>query len=161
MTTFPRRSPGCCAWPRIRARSCSPWANTFKSITEGNFNSVGASYRPSPWPPKRDGSVCNLQLSTTLAHAFHLEVSPTAATLSNSTKYAAIHQFGGVIKPVNAKSLSWIGSDGKRRFAKSVTIPARPFFPVLNGRLTPAAAEKIGRAGERVMLREGGAPASP
>jgi hypothetical protein len=27
---------------------------TFKAITEGNFNSVGAAFRPKPWVPKRD-----------------------------------------------------------------------------------------------------------
>lgn len=127
---------------------------TFKSITEGTFNSVGASYRPNPWPAKRDGSPSILQQSTTLAKSFHLAVTQTTATVSNPMIYAAIHQFGGVIRPVKAKRLSWIGPGGQRFFAMQVTIPARPFFPVLGDKLTAAAEAKILRAGERALARE-------
>lgn len=129
---------------------------TFKSITEGTFSSFGSNYRPTPWASKADGSPSILQKSTTLAKAFHLEVTSTHATLKNATIYAGIHPFGGVIKPVNAKRLSWVGPGGKRFFAMKVTIPPRPFFPVLNDKLTPAAEEKIRRAGERVIAREAG-----
>jgi phage gpG-like protein len=42
--------------------------------------------------------------------------------------YARIHEFGGTIKPKRAKMLSWIDKrTGERRFANSVTIPARPY----------------------------------
>jgi len=41
--------------------------------------------------------------------------------------YAAIHEFGGVIKPRTAKLLSWV-QNGVRIFATSVTIPARPYL---------------------------------
>ena len=127
---------------------------TFKSITEGAFNSVGARYRPKPWPAKRGGEASILQKSTTLAKSFHLAVTPTTATLSNPTPYAAIHQFGGVIRPVTAKRLSWVASNGQRIFAMKVTIPARPFYPIDGGRLTAAAEEKIARAGERALARQ-------
>lgn len=40
----------------------------------------------------------------------------------NGVPYGRIQELGGTIKPKKAKSLSWIGSDGKRVFAKSVTI---------------------------------------
>jgi phage gpG-like protein len=128
---------------------------TFKSITEGNFSSFGAAYRPKPWPPLRDpeGKPSILQKSTTLAKAFHLEVTAHAATLSNPMPYAGIHQFGGIIR-AKGKALSWVNSKGERVFAKMVTIPARPFFPVLNGQLTPKAEEKIGNAARRVIERE-------
>ena len=46
--------------------------------------------------------------------------------------YAAIHQFGGTIKPKNAKSLAFPGLDGAPVFVKSVTLPARPFLGVSN-----------------------------
>lgn len=43
--------------------------------------------------------------------------------------YAAIHEFGGTILPKRAKMLSWISKrTGERIFAKSVTIPARPYI---------------------------------
>ena len=114
---------------------------TFKSITEGNFNSAGAGYRPKPWPPKKDpeGQPSILQKSTTLAKSFHLEVTAQAATLGTPSKYAGIHQFGGVIRAKAGKTLSWINSKGVRVFAKKVTIPPRPFFPVQDGKLTPKA----------------------
>jgi phage gpG-like protein len=130
---------------------------TFKSITEGNFNSAGASYRPKPWPAKRDGTPSNLQQSTTLAKSFALEVTSTYAKVSNPMIYAAIHQFGGVIKPKSGKFLVFTTADGHTVFVRSVKIPARPFFPVLDGKLTPAAEELIARAGQRTLARESGA----
>lgn len=128
---------------------------TFKSITEGTFNSAGAAYRPKPWPNKRDGSASNLQRSTTLAKSFHLEVTDQYAKLSNPMIYAAIHQFGGTIK-AKGKALVFHTADGHLIFARSVKIPARPFFPVLDGKLTPEAERLIVRAGERVIAREAG-----
>jgi len=45
-----------------------------------------------------------------------------------SVLYAAIHEFGGIIVPVAAKMLSWIGDTGERIFANLVQIPARPYM---------------------------------
>ena len=45
---------------------------TFKSITEGAFNSVGADMRPTAWPAKRDGNPSNLLKSTTSIIRFGL-----------------------------------------------------------------------------------------
>lgn len=42
--------------------------------------------------------------------------------------YAAIHEFGGTIVPINGPYLVFQGKDGKTVFAKSVTIPARPYI---------------------------------
>jgi phage gpG-like protein len=128
---------------------------TFKSLTEGTFNSAGASYRPSPWPAKKDGSPSNLQKSTTLSKSFHLTVSNRGATLSNPMIYAAIHQFGarghvagveiGRVKTKFSNQAIMSGSKG---------IPPRPFFPVQNDRLTPMAEFRIRAAGERALARE-------
>lgn len=125
---------------------------TFKCITEGNFSSFGAHYRPKPWPALKDpaGVPSNLQKSTTLSKAFTLVVTAQAATLANPMPYAAIHQHGGVIR-AKGKVLAWVNSKGERVFARRVTIPARPFFPAINGKLTPAAEEKIGNAGRRAL----------
>ena len=41
--------------------------------------------------------------------------------------YARIQEFGGTIEPVKAKALHWV-QDGKDIFAKSVTLPPRPYF---------------------------------
>ena len=42
--------------------------------------------------------------------------------------YGRIQELGGVIKPVIAKMLSWIGDSGERIFANSVTLPPRPYL---------------------------------
>lgn len=129
---------------------------TFKSITEGTFNSVGASYRPSPWPAKYGGDPSNLQSrNPVLSKSFQLTVTPSQATVSNPMIYAGVHQFGATITPKNAKFLSWVTGDGKRVFVKKVTIPARPFFPVdRSGNLTPAAEKLIVDAGVRMIAAE-------
>ena len=106
----------------------------FKSITEGNFNSVGEAYRPAKWADKKDGTPSNLKKSGLLWHSFHLTITDRAATLSNPTPYAAAHQFG---------------------YAKR-NLPARPFFPVKDGKLTAAAEEKIGAAAVRAIKAQAG-----
>jgi hypothetical protein len=64
---------------------------TFMSITMGNFNSVGRAYRPTPWKPKADGSVSNLQSrNPVLSKSFQLTVTGESATVSNPMKYAPV-----------------------------------------------------------------------
>lgn len=45
--------------------------------------------------------------------------------VGSNAKYAAIHQFGGTIRPKRGKALSFGG-----RFFRSVKIPARPFLGI-------------------------------
>jgi phage gpG-like protein len=124
---------------------------TFLSLTMGNFKS--GDYRPQPWPAKSDHTPSNLQKNMVLCRAFHLTVSNTGATVGNPAPYAAIHQFGGTItgKP-------WLRFKIGDRWVTvhQVTIPARPFFPVEDGKLTPKAEEKIKASGERACQRQFG-----
>jgi phage gpG-like protein len=57
-------------------------------------------------------------------------VSDTHAEVNVGTNviYAAIHEFGGVIKAKKAKALRFKTKDGNWVFTKSVTIPARPYM---------------------------------
>lgn len=110
--------------------------NVFKSITEGNFNSVGAQHRPAPWPAKKDGTAATLKKSGLLWHSFHLTVGKNLATLSNPTPYAAHHQFGS-----------------SKATGRGSGLPARPFYPVVNNQLTPYAQAQITAAGERAIRR--------
>jgi phage gpG-like protein len=126
--------------------------NTLLSITQRNFSSLGTDERPTPWPPKYGGKPATLKQSGLLWHSFHLTVTPRTATVANPTKYAAIHQFGGIIR-AKGKALVFNGLNGKKVFRKQVKIPARPFYPIINGQLTPSAAKKIADAGERVITR--------
>nr|WP_299152128.1 phage virion morphogenesis protein [uncultured Tateyamaria sp.] len=50
-------------------------------------------------------------------------------TVGSPLSYAAIHHFGGVIKPKKAKALAF-KAGGDSVFAKQVTIPARPYMGV-------------------------------
>jgi phage gpG-like protein len=59
--------------------------------------------------------------------------------------YAAIHEFGGVINAKAGKFLSWVNKEGKRIFAKSVHIPARPY-------LKPAVDEHMDEIREAVGI---------
>ena len=124
---------------------------TFMSLTMGTFNSVGADYRPKPWAPKYDGSPSNLILHGVLSKAFHLTVTSTHATVSNPMIYAAIHQFGGII---HGNPFLKFKAGGKLIITRQVKMPARPFFPVLDGKLTQKAEEKIAAAAQRVILSQ-------
>jgi phage gpG-like protein len=110
---------------------------TFMSITMGNFNDAGSKYRPKPWADKKDGTPSKLQKNRVMSRSFHLTVTDQSATVGNPELYAATHQFG-------------------RTTGRGAPIPARPFFPVLDGKLTPAAEEKIAAAGQRALLRDAG-----
>ncbi|EHJ46339.1 phage virion morphogenesis protein [Solidesulfovibrio carbinoliphilus subsp. oakridgensis] len=78
------------------------------------------------------------------ATANRVEVGPSGPSL----KYAAIHQFGGEIRPKSAKALFFRGADGKAVQVKRVRIPARPYLGV--GR------EDINEIGETLLDYLGG-----
>lgn len=59
--------------------------------------------------------------------------------------YAAIHEFGGVIRPVRAKYLRFKSRAGKYVFMKQVRIPARPYIsPSMRELVESGSLEKIG-----------------
>lgn len=143
-----------------RARNPTPvlraMGTVFKSITEGNFNDAGAADRPIPWVNKKDGSPSNLQDTRTLSRSFHMEVGAKTVTVSNPMPYAAIHQFGGEIHQDRTRVSVFIHKDGTTgiettHHVHTITMPARPFFPVLNGKLTVHAEQLIAAAGKMAM----------
>lgn len=77
-----------------------------------------------PKAPKRTG---------TLRRSIHTEVLEQRAdyaevAVGTDVIYAAIQEFGGVVKPKVAKILHWVGEGGVDVFAKSVTIPPHPYL---------------------------------
>lgn len=64
-------------------------------------------------------------------------------------RYALIQELGGVVKPVTAKALAIPLPDGGMAFAKSVTIPARPYLRPAADAEYPRLAGRIKRAYER------------
>ena len=48
--------------------------------------------------------------------------------VGTNVKYAAIHEYGGVIRPRRAQYLRWKDRDGQWHMARKVRIPARPYL---------------------------------
>lgn len=77
-----------------------------------------------------------LQVDTgNLVNSIHVEKGEQrenyaeAITTTGAVEYAAIHEFGGIIRPLHKRFLSWVDKkSGERIFAKLVQIPARPYM---------------------------------
>ena len=73
-------------------------------------------------------------LTRTLARSIHIETLEKGEykvelAVGTDVIYAAIQEFGGVVKPKTAKALHWVDREsGEDRFAGSVTIPAHPYL---------------------------------
>lgn len=70
-----------------------------------------------------------------LINSIDVQPDPSASSgtviwisIGTNVIYAAIHEFGGVIKAKAGKMLSWINDAGERVFAKAVHIPAKPYL---------------------------------
>ncbi len=64
-----------------------------------------------------------------LRNSVSYATTPTAVMVGTNIEYAAIHQFGGTIQPVNGTKLKFKGDNGPV-FVDEVTIPARPFIGI-------------------------------
>ena len=80
-----------------------------------------------PWKPSQ--SEKTLIDRARLRNSIRYKASPDYVVVGTNVKYAAIHQFGGVITPKKAKVLLF-SVGGKKVGAKKVTIPARPFIGI-------------------------------
>ena len=112
------------------------------SMTRRSFQEPGL--RPASWPARTSGgSHALLKKSGTLWRSIAItNVTASSVSITSDRIYAGIHQFGGVIKPKKAGGSLVFSVAGKKVFAKSVTIPARPFFPVTSGGQFTEAAKK-------------------
>lgn len=103
----------------------------FTSLTKRAF--TDPSLRPMPWADKKDGTAATLRKSGSLWHSIRIAgLTGSSVTIATDRIYAAIHQLGGVIK----------------RGAGRITMPMRPFMPVLDGKVTMKAMEKIVAVGK-------------
>lgn len=119
---------------RIDPRDALPLvAAAGESVTRQRLASGGPAPDGTPWAPWSAGYTGGqsiLQKDGHLLSSIESGVSGDTAFWGTNQVYARIHQFGGTIKPkpTNKRGLlSWV-SGGQRRFARSVTIPARPFL---------------------------------
>lgn len=78
------------------------------------------------WPPNLEGNPILLRSGRHLRDSIAFEVGTGEVHWGSSWEFAHIHQDGAVISAKNAPALSFL-IRGRRRAAKRVTIPARPF----------------------------------
>jgi phage gpG-like protein len=112
------------------------------SITKRAFRD--ASLRQAQWPSKRGGGESTLIQKGMLLSSIRItNLTGHEVTIGTDRQYGAIHQLGGIIKPVKGKALVFtIG--GKTIFSKSVKIPPRPYFPFTSsGALAPLAEKPL------------------
>jgi phage gpG-like protein len=96
------------------------------------------------WPKTTDGRGALFVTGTHLARSIDHAVVGDAAVWGSGWIGARVHQFGAVIKPVNARALKF--SIGRQTlYRKKVTIPARPYLgvSVANARALEATAVRF------------------
>ena len=80
----------------------------------------------TPWKPNLAGTSILLQTGQNLLASVASYADDESATWGAAWEYAHVHQEGAVITPKTATALAFKVGD-RSVFAKSVTIPARPF----------------------------------
>ncbi len=83
----------------------------------------------SSWEPNKQGTK-TLVASRILLGSITRESGDDYAEWGTNKIYAAIHQFGGVIRPKNKPYLTFKLPGGGFRRVKQVTIPARPYLGI-------------------------------
>lgn len=130
--------------------------NRLRNDTMRNFREGG--WYPSKWPASKrvEGMTRGRTLVRTgaLRNSISLRTDANSARIGSALPHARIHQLGGVIpahtiRPRTGKALRIPVGGGNFIFrAKAnipaVRIPARPYLPVLRGRLHPSTVTFIG-----------------
>jgi len=94
------------------------------------------------WKPSNNGGK-TLNDTGHLGRSFTINATPNSVTVGTNVAYAAIHQFGGIIAAKSSKGLRF-KAGGKWVKKQSVTMPARPFFPIdENATIAPKTKKAI------------------
>lgn len=128
-----------------------------KSLVREGFDSSRAP-DGSSWKSLSSRAGKPLEKSGRLASSasWHLEVQDTSIGVSNPLPYAQMQQHGtgglpgGKLVPVRAKVLAF-KAGGRRVFAKSVVIPARPMVPAM-GEIPGRWAQRLAAVAHKVLL---------
>lgn len=84
----------------------------------------------TPWAPLKIRRGQPLQDKRHLMNSIDYRVEGASVEVGTNREHMRVHQFGARIVPRKGKFLVFHGPDGKLIFAKSVTIPPRPFLPL-------------------------------
>lgn len=128
-----------------RADTMEAVGHALVSLTRRAFDD--SSLRPAPWADrgKDSGGHALLKKSGTLQRSIRVTTfSANSVSVGSDRVYAAIHQFGGTITAKAGPNLTF--KIGDRWISKpSVTIPARPFFPLTSssGQITSEGEEAV------------------
>lgn len=95
-----------------------PWGNPWKKLSPLSRHGQ---------PLKNTGHLSSSITAQVVDKGMGVEIGTNLQ--SNGVKFPAVHQFGMVIHPKDAKYLRWMSPVGPI-FVKKVTIPARPFLPL-------------------------------
>jgi len=100
-------------------------------LIQGQTRRRIASEKTAPdgteWKPNKAGASI-LYASGALLRSIDYVANYDYIAVGSGLKYAAIHQFGGEIKPKEKKALRFFAVGGAAVFAKLVKMPARPYL---------------------------------
>lgn len=91
---------------------------------------AGSSPYGQPWAPLKIRQGQPLRDTGRLQNSITPAADATGVTIGTNVRYAAIHQFGGTIRPKAGPFLVFPIGGGRFARKKQVTIPARPFMPL-------------------------------
>jgi phage virion morphogenesis protein len=125
------------ALDRIKAlqRAAADMTPLFQTIGAGLLSNVQLGFKGSrspygqTWAPLKTRSGQPLRDTGRLQRSITAQPDDQGVTVGTNVSYAAIHQFGKVIKAKNKPFLIFKTPRGWVK-KKSVTIPERPFFPI-------------------------------
>lgn len=121
-------------------------ANRVRNDAMLNFRRGGVW--PETWSQSRaarERSGRTMMERGALRNSIHARATATEAIIGTDLIYAAIHQFGGIIRPRRGQYLRFRVAGGRWATVRSVRIPARPFLPVDRaGNLRPETERWIG-----------------
>lgn len=136
-------------------------ATAIMGMAQATHNpTIGAKFRPVPWPPLRDGRPALLIRTGRMAHSYRVASAGDAAMITTDAPYAMHHQTGATIPPHTVPATSYMTRAGRTVHRRSyqhpgARLPARPFLPIerdaTGWRLTRVAELMVGPHIERAI----------
>ena len=116
-----------------------PWERVMQGISEFMLDRIKQNFldggRVSPWAPLAGGGASHLIKTGQLFNSLRNEWNETTAkvTTSGGLPYAAVHQYGGIIRHPGSDKPQAFTVDGVSVFTHhtdphSITIPERPYM---------------------------------